>query len=1019
MYIKHLKLENFKSFHDHKFEFNKGFTVIAGPNGTGKSNIYDAILFAIGNTSSKALRYKNISDLIYKGLTAEYGRVELILDNDAKIERYVTESGSVFKFNNKRTTLEAINNYLKQFKISVNGHNIVLQDDIKKFVEMDKFERKKVIEEIAGLDVFDEHKDKTLKNLQGVEDKIKQTRIILEERKQWLDKLKDEKEVAENYLSLQVDVFLLQALILKTEKLILERDWNGMKNKIEKLSKSVEENKNILDKLTESLSKDEMNLKNEFNKKDLAEKEFYEKINKEQLNLYKYDDFVNDIKNIENELSNYDSELNSNNFKLGNFKDEKSELNRKLELKKKELINLENEIKKYSNSKADEKAKGNKDKFDTLMSKLKEIDIEISDLKDKKNKLENEINSIATIKQNLIIKKNKSIELDKEQKVLKQSITSIGKELENYTNEKNSLEIKRDSISDKIETVKFEKNDLKEKTRNIENEIDLLKNYSAEKEFMYFVKDNKEISKIVSEKEKLNEFGTFVFIFNDKKQVLDKDIVLKKILPDKKQKALEKEIKINLDKISNLDKEAGRFDSQFSDIRSSLNELYSILVQEERKYSNLKTQLEIKTNELNNLNEDLVTSKVENKNYDKEILVLENKISSIMENKEKYLEEIEKLQEFNSSFDKYNELVENKHYINTEILKLQNKIEIIDNNNNLYSKQIIEINKKTNVLKSKLELKNKELKVLNKRKEDFEILKEKEQQKLEKVKSELSAFEVRLSSLRNKKNDLRGEIIKEETELENIKFNVNVKEHSVSEKELEIKSFVESNKEKLINFEDTKKYDGRKITELREMFSEKNHAYSTFGRVNLKAIEDFEDLNTRYNEILEKTEQLQDEREMLLEKLEGIEQKKEEIFFKYYEKIRKNFDEITTDFGMKNIILNMTSKKLDAAGVEMVFKKGARIRTLNALSGGEKSLATIALLLAIMQYEPASFYLLDEVDAALDYKNTAKVADYLRKLSEKSQIILISHNQVTIDKADYLIGISKNRLGITSIAVKQ
>ena len=86
---------------------------------------------------------------------------------------------------------------------------------------------------------------------------------------------------------------------------------------------------------------------------------------------------------------------------------------------------------------------------------------------------------------------------------------------------------------------------------------------------------------------------------------------------------------------------------------------------------------------------------------------------------------------------------------------------------------------------------------------------------------------------------------------------------------------------------------------------------------------------------------------------------------------------------------------------------------MRSLSGGEKTLTALAFLFAVQEFEPASFYLLDEVDAALDKHNSEKFANLIREYSNKAQYVIISHNDSVISESDNLYGVSMNELGIS------
>jgi len=94
---------------------------------------------------------------------------------------------------------------------------------------------------------------------------------------------------------------------------------------------------------------------------------------------------------------------------------------------------------------------------------------------------------------------------------------------------------------------------------------------------------------------------------------------------------------------------------------------------------------------------------------------------------------------------------------------------------------------------------------------------------------------------------------------------------------------------------------------------------------------------------------------------------------------------------------------------------GKRLQNINLLSGGEKSLAALALVIAIFQYKPSPFCVLDEVDAALDDVNVMRFTEILREISGLSQFILITHNKQTMEIADHLYGITMESPGVSQI----
>ncbi|MFC1697866.1 AAA family ATPase, partial [Nanoarchaeota archaeon] len=216
--INKLLLRGFKSF-AMKTEMNFGndFNVVLGPNGSGKSNILDALCFVLGKISAKSMRAEKSSNLIYNGgktkQPAKEAEVAIFFCNknkkfpleedEVKISRIIKQkSGSKYKINDKTRTRGEVLDLLSAAKINPDGYNIILQGDIVSFVEMSTNDRRKLIEEVAGISVFEDKKNKSLKDLEKVDNNIREAEIILTERETYLKELKKDRDQALKYKDL-------------------------------------------------------------------------------------------------------------------------------------------------------------------------------------------------------------------------------------------------------------------------------------------------------------------------------------------------------------------------------------------------------------------------------------------------------------------------------------------------------------------------------------------------------------------------------------------------------------------------------------------------------------------------------------------------------------------------------------------------------------------------------------------------------------------------------------------------
>lgn len=177
------------------------------------------------------------------------------------------------------------------------------------------------------------------------------------------------------------------------------------------------------------------------------------------------------------------------------------------------------------------------------------------------------------------------------------------------------------------------------------------------------------------------------------------------------------------------------------------------------------------------------------------------------------------------------------------------------------------------------------------------------------------------------------------------------------------------------------------------------------GAVNFKAIEQYEKFKTEFDEYKQKYEKILAEKKAVLEMIEQIEQKRREVFFKTLQEVSKNFDEMFHKMTGGNASLELEDPNNLESGLLIQANPGGKmLLNIDAMSGGEKSLTALAFLFAVQKYKPAPFYVLDEVDAALDKENSKKVAELIKMLSREAQFIVITHNDTTITYGDRVYG---------------
>ena len=192
--LQKLVLRNFKSFKKADIPISKGFTAIVGSNGSGKTNILDALLFVMGTSSMKMLRASKMEELVNNSAVENYAKVDLHFkdkDRNYVVQRMIDKQGKgIYRLDGKRKTRNEILSLFQELDIRPDGHNIVVQGDTTRVIEMSPIERRQIIDELAGLQEFDAKKEEALKALQKVDNKLRDAGIVMQERENYLDQLR-------------------------------------------------------------------------------------------------------------------------------------------------------------------------------------------------------------------------------------------------------------------------------------------------------------------------------------------------------------------------------------------------------------------------------------------------------------------------------------------------------------------------------------------------------------------------------------------------------------------------------------------------------------------------------------------------------------------------------------------------------------------------------------------------------------------------------------------------------------
>ncbi len=264
MYIKQLEIDNFKSFANRsEIPLLKGFTTVSGPNGSGKSNIIDSVLFALGLANASELRAENLSHFIstYTKRNEAFVKVtfgEMEDGQDLSIARRIRKSSqgyaSTYYLNDSVTTLTNVHAILEKYNVTPNSYNVMMQGDVQGITNCTPKNRRKIIDEIAGIADFDRRIDQATNELADVEQRVERSSVILTEIDAMLEQLKEEREVAIKYQKLREEKTGLESQITKVRFFDLKRNLEQAHTNILEFTKKKKEeevkNKDLDERLT-------------------------------------------------------------------------------------------------------------------------------------------------------------------------------------------------------------------------------------------------------------------------------------------------------------------------------------------------------------------------------------------------------------------------------------------------------------------------------------------------------------------------------------------------------------------------------------------------------------------------------------------------------------------------------------------------------------------------------------------------------------------------------------------------
>ena len=325
--------------------------------------------------------------------------------------------------------------------------------------------------------------------------------------------------------------------------------------------------------------------------------------------------------------------------------------------------------------------------------------------------------------------------------------------------------------------------------------------------------------------------------------------------------------------------------------------------------------------------------------------------------------------------------------------------------NNILSPEIIRIEK---ILRQQ----EKESEMFGEESNQLQLKVKVQSKELNEIQKEESKYQNSLKELIQKRNKINEKITNKEKIIGIQEEKQRAYQSRINNFNIDRAKFVAESEGIEKEFEDYKEGTikrGFDIPQLKLKIKETEQEIHKIGNVNLRALEIYEELQVELQKLIGKSQKLDEEKNDVLGMMNEIEKKKIRVFMKTYniiaENFKKIFNELTTK-GEVNVVLEDKENPFEG-GIEIQIRlTSKKFMDIKGLSGGEKTIAALAFIFAIQEYNPSPFYLLDEVDAALDKKNTETLTKLIQKYANHAQYIVISHNDNVITEADQVYGVS-------------
>ncbi len=1023
MYLKSMNLKGFKSFASSTtLNFEQGITCVVGPNGSGKSNVVDALSWVMGEQGAKSLRGGKMEDVIFAGTSgrAPLGRAEVsvTIDNadgvlpidfsEVTITRVLFRNGSSeYLLNGETTRLLDIQELLSDSGIGREMHVIVGQGQLDAILLANPEERRAFIEEAAGVLKHRKRKEKAIRKLDSMQTNLARIQDLTVELRRQLRPLGKQAEVARKASVIQSDV--------RDAKLrLMADDMLRMRNEME-LEVADE---NVLRQRKEQVEAELNTARNREIELDAIAASENPQLIAAQENFYRLTaqrEQIRGVQNLSSERARFLAEEAEEAKATGRDPDA---LDQEARILRSEESTLANQV------------RSSQEQLNTDSSSLKAIE----------EKLALEENRVSAALRAIADQREGTARQEGHINGLRSRIDATTGEVSRLTSAKDLVEIRLKNYRENFAQIETQISALSSSEPGLDSLFDKLK---AE------LKNSENNLKLLSDKlqstEKLRagslgRLTAFKEISELVQSVSNSELISKiSALTTESEQEVNK-VNADCDRIkfelSGLNEELNKVNKEYELVLSKLNDSDAAM-------TGLAEQLAISGQNVKNTVEELdrlgsaLGAANDQKNSDERDLAaaiaqfeshqtpvepdltnLEDLRSQVSAARSKEVEarlSLRTIEERKDAIAQRAIALENQAAAEREsesrsISRRENRAQAAITAQEIADtayEALIQIESsisRSGIERERLEASrsSREGEILNLRTISRELAVE-----LEKLTSSVHRDEIARAEQRLRIEQLETKAVEEL----GIDVQTLISEYGPNN---DVPTFYENEQGEFV--------PGDLIPYRRDQqekrLAQAERSLTLLGKINPLALEEYSSLEERLRYLAEQLEDLKKTKKDLLDIIKEVDDRVQQIFTEAYEDTAREFEIVFSRLfpgGDGKLILTNPSDML-TSGVDVEARPpGKRVKRLSLLSGGERSLVAVALLIAIFKARPSPFYVMDEVEAALDDTNLGRLLGVFEELREKSQLIIITHQKRTMEIADALYGVTMRGDGVSEV----